>query len=119
MHLIYLSSKSKGPAIIFGLQCVKKIHNFFLDVTKRLSHRLKKMANYPVMPLITSILDNSQLIAKLCELGCFQTNGKKHGVIILNRSNNSCISTETSAPQQAGGFIIKYYFRISNITECR
>ena len=28
-----------------------------------------------------------------------------HGVIILNRSNNSQISIETSAPQQAGGFI--------------
>ena len=33
-----------------------------------------------------------------------------HGVIILNRSNNSQISIETSAPQQAGGFIIKCYF---------
>ena len=41
-----------------------------------------------------------------------------HGVIILNRSNNSQISIETSAPQQAGGFIIKYYFGISNITAC-
>ena len=42
-----------------------------------------------------------------------------HGVIILNRSNNSQISIETSAPQQAGGFIIKCYFGISNITACR
>ena len=39
--------------------------------------------------------------------------------MILNRSNNSQISIETSAPQQAGGFIIKYYFGISNITACR
>ena len=36
-----------------------------------------------------------------------------YGVIILNRSNNSYISIETSVPQQAGGFIIKYYFGIS------
>ena len=42
-----------------------------------------------------------------------------HGVIILNRSDNSQISIETSGPQQAGGFIIKYYFGISNITVCR
>ena len=39
--------------------------------------------------------------------------------MILNRSNNSQISIETSAPQQAGGFIIKYYFGISNITASR
>ena len=31
-------------------------------------------------------------------------------------SNDSQISIETSAPQQAGGFIIKYYFGILNIT---
>ena len=43
----------------------------------------------------------------------------QHRVIILNRSNNSYISIETSAPQQAGGFIIKYYFGISNIAACR
>ena len=43
----------------------------------------------------------------------------QHGVIILNRSNNSQISIETSTLQQAGGFIIKYYFQISNITACR
>ena len=42
-----------------------------------------------------------------------------HGVMILNRSNNSQISIGTSAPQQAGGFIIKYYFGISNITARR
>ena len=39
--------------------------------------------------------------------------------MILNRSNNSQISIETSAPQQAGGFIIKCYFGISNITASR
>ena len=44
---------------------------------------------------------------------------KRSGVIILNRSNNSQISIEKSAPQQAGGFIIKCYFGISNITACR
>ena len=43
----------------------------------------------------------------------------KHGVIILNRINNSRFSIETSAPQQAGGFIIKHYLGISNITVCR
>ena len=43
----------------------------------------------------------------------------KHGVIILNRSNNSWTSIGKSAPQQAGGFEIKYYFVISNITVCR
>ena len=37
------------------------------------------------------------------------------GVIILNKSNNSQISIETSAPQQVGGFIIKYYFGISKL----
>ena len=42
-----------------------------------------------------------------------------HGVIILNRSNTSYVSVETSAPQQAGGFTIKCYFEISNITPCR
>ena len=42
-----------------------------------------------------------------------------HGVIILNRSNNSQISIETFAPQQADGFIKKYYFGISNIAACR
>ena len=42
-----------------------------------------------------------------------------HGVIILKRSNNSLISVETAAPQQAGGFIIKYDFGVSNITACR
>ena len=38
-----------------------------------------------------------------------------HVVIILNRYNNSKISIETLVPQQAGGFIIKHYFGISNI----
>ena len=33
--------------------------------------------------------------------------------------NYSQISIETSAPQQAGGFIIKNYFEISNIVVCR
>ena len=42
-----------------------------------------------------------------------------HGVVILNRSNNSLISIEISGPQQAGGFIMKHYFGISNITACR
>ena len=42
-----------------------------------------------------------------------------HGDIILNRSNNSLISIETSAPQQVGGFTIKHYFGISNIATCR
>ena len=42
-----------------------------------------------------------------------------HGEILLNRSNNSYISIEAPAPYQAGGFIIKYYFGISNITACR
>ena len=42
-----------------------------------------------------------------------------HWVIILDRINNSYISIETLVPQQAGGFIIKYYFQISNITACR
>ena len=36
-----------------------------------------------------------------------------HEVIILNRSNSSQISIETSVPQQASGFIIKYCFGIS------
>ena len=38
---------------------------------------------------------------------------------MLNSNNNSKISIETSAPQQAGGFIIKRYFGISNVTACR
>ena len=42
-----------------------------------------------------------------------------HGYIILNRSNNLQISIETSAPQQAGGFIIKRHIGISNIAACR
>ena len=42
-----------------------------------------------------------------------------HGDIILNRSNNSYISIETSAPLQAGDFIIKQYFGISNIAARR
>ena len=42
-----------------------------------------------------------------------------HGDMILNRSNNSQISIETSVPQQASGFIINNYFRISNITAWR
>ena len=42
-----------------------------------------------------------------------------HGDIILNRSNNSQISIERSVPQQAAGFIVKYYFGISNISVCR
>ena len=50
----------------------------------------------------------------LCE-----TIKKDHRVIILNRSNNSYISIEISAPQQAGGFIMKYSFGISNFTACR
>ena len=33
---------------------------------------------------------------------------------MLKRSNNSWISIETSAPQEAGGFVIKHYFGISN-----
>ena len=41
-----------------------------------------------------------------------------HGVIILNRSDNSLFSIETSAPQQVGGFILKHYFGISNVTTC-
>ena len=68
---------------------------------------------------------------KNVELNMFQVSREKHlpnqhylhsfchGVIILTRSNNSYISNETSAPQQTGGFIIKYYFGISNITACR
>ena len=43
----------------------------------------------------------------------------EHGDIILNRSNNLQISIETSAPQQARGFIINNHFGISNITTCR
>ena len=42
-----------------------------------------------------------------------------HGDIILNRSNNSYITVEASAPQQASGFIIKHYFGILNISVCR
>ena len=42
-----------------------------------------------------------------------------HEDIILNRSNKWYISIETSAPQQAGGFIIKSYIGISNIAACR
>ena len=38
---------------------------------------------------------------------------------ILNRSNNSQISIETSTLQQAGDFIIKHYLGISNIAACR
>ena len=45
--------------------------------------------------------------------------GLNHGDIILNRSNNSSISIETSMPHQAGGFIIKHYLGISNIAACR
>ena len=40
-----------------------------------------------------------------------------HGDITLNRSNNPEISIEKSAPQQAGGFIIKHYLGISNIVK--
>ena len=39
----------------------------------------------------------------------------KHGDKILNRGNVWQISIKTSAPQQAGGFIMKRYFGISNI----
>ena len=41
--------------------------------------------------------------------------------MILNRNNSSqiSISTETSAPQQAGGSIRKSYFGISNFAACR
>ena len=38
---------------------------------------------------------------------------------MLNRRNNCQISIETSAPQQAVGFIIKHYIGISNIGACR
>ena len=41
-----------------------------------------------------------------------------HGVIILNSSNNALFSIETSAPQQVGGFILKHYFGIPNVTTC-
>ena len=34
------------------------------------------------------------------------------------RSNNSWVAIETSAPQQAGSFIIKHYFGVSNIAVC-
>ena len=42
-----------------------------------------------------------------------------HSDIILNRRNNPEISIEKSAPQQAGGFIIKHYLGISNIVAYR
>ena len=42
----------------------------------------------------------------------------KHGDIMLNTSNNSKICIETSAPQEAGSFVIKRYFGISNIAAC-
>ena len=55
--------------------------------------------------------------AKISALSSNKIRKYEHGVIILNRINNSEISIETSAPQQAGAFIIKYYFGISNITK--
>ena len=42
---------------------------------------------------------------------------QNHGDVIPDRSNNSYISNETSAPQQAGGFITKYFFGILNNNE--
>ena len=47
-------------------------------------------------------------------LQIFKNTVFNHGDVILNRSNKSSISIETSVPQQAGGFIIKRYFGTSN-----
>ena len=48
---------------------------------------------------------------KLQQTFLIETVLSTHGDIILCRSN---ICNETFAPQQAGGFIIKHYFRISD-----
>ena len=58
--------------------------------------------------------DINREAAKISALSSCKIRKYEHGVIILNRINNSI---ETSTPQQAGGFIIKYYFGISNFTE--
>ena len=39
--------------------------------------------------------------------------------MIPDMNNNSKCSIETSAPQQAGGSILKPYFEISNTSACR
>ena len=55
----------------------------------------------------------------IATLSRHQADGLKYGVIILDRSSNSYLSIETSTPQQAGGFVIKDYFGISNFAACR
>ena len=69
--------------------------------------KFAKVLGTPIMKTISKRL--------LLHRGC----GCDRGDIILNRSNNSEISIDTSGLQQAGDILIKQYFGISNITGCR
>ena len=85
---------------------------------------LKNFANFTrkhlCFPVKFAKVLGTPIIKNICERlllhrGC----GCDHGDIILNRSNNSEISIDTSGLQQAGDILIKQYFGISNIAVCR
>ena len=53
---------------------------------------------------------------------CFHKNFymmQNYGNIILNRSSNSSIPIETSAPQEVRDFIVNHYFGVSNVDAVR
>ena len=105
------NAKTKILHLFFGRNHPIYQNIMYLDTLDTISmpEELKNLKKQFMSSSRTGNIDKSQGGDALLE----------HGVIILNRSNNSYISIETSAPQQAGGFIIKYYFGISNITACR
>ena len=108
----FVNRKDWQPSSSSSYVCIKHFEEKYYKKVKN-SNRYRLAKN---MKSFTTIFDpkkvnNKNSVINLCS--------SVHGVIILKWSNNSQISHETSAPQQAGGFIIKYYFGISNITACR
>ena len=72
-----------------------------------------------VLYFLISNLLNFQKICTLYVKKFYFLSFTDHGDIMLTTSNNSQISIVRSMPQQAGGFIIKHLFGISNIVTCR
>ena len=94
---------------------ISKICNYGRDYGGHVQGMLQPNNRIRLFLSAVNRMEIKSLIRSLTITKCFLF----HGDIILNRSNNSQISIETSAPQQADGFIINNYFGISNITARR